>query len=123
VATYRDPEGIGELVVLLVREGQLVALGGLGRNEVKDLIEVLSGEVPSQAQVAVVYQRTEGNPLFVREVVRLQAADANQGRPPGTGGISIPGSVRAVIGRRLAPASPSAVGRGSGRPRVRPLIG
>ena len=114
VATHRDiamdrPERIDDAVGPLVREGQLVSLSGLSRNDVKDLIEVLSGAVPSQAQVAAVYQRTEGNPLFVREVVRLQAAEANQDRAPGTGGMSIPGSVRAVIGRRLAPLSASAV--------------
>jgi predicted ATPase len=109
VATYRDPEGIGDSVAPLVREGQLVALGGLGCNEVKDLIEVFSGAVPTQAQVVAVHQRTEGNPLFVREVVRLQAAEESDGRPPGTGGMSIPGSVRAVIGRRLAPLSAAAV--------------
>src|SRR4030095_12158090 len=60
--------------------------------------------VPPQAQVAAVHERTEGNPLFVREVVRLLATEATLERPGG-GGVPIPGSVRAVIGRRLAPLS------------------
>ncbi|HJW61237.1 MAG TPA: hypothetical protein VJ931_16535 [Actinomycetota bacterium] len=91
-----------------MREGQLVNLRGLGRDEVRGLMEVLSGVVPSQAQVAAVHERTEGNPLFVREVVRLLATEATLERP-GRGGVPIPGSVRAVIGRRLAPLSADAV--------------
>jgi predicted ATPase len=113
VGTYRDIEAArspdtSEAVGQLVREGQLLNLRGLGRDEVGGLIEVLSGVVPSQAQVAAVHERTEGNPLFVREVVRLLAAEATLQRP-GRGGVPIPGSVRAVIGRRLAPLSADAV--------------
>jgi predicted ATPase len=112
VGTYRDlvaerPQGIGEAVGELVREGQLLNLRGLDRAAVKALIETLSGGVPSQAQVAAVYERTEGNPLFVREVVRLLAAQAALERPEQ--GVPIPGTIRAVIGRRLAPLSADAV--------------
>ena len=112
VGTYRDlvaerPLGIGEAVGELVREGQLINLRGLDRAAVKALIETLSGGVPSQAQVAAVYERTEGNPLFVREVVRLLAAQAALERPEQ--GVPIPGTIRAVIGRRLAPLSAGAV--------------
>ena len=113
VGTYRDvamdqPERVGDGLGQLVREGQLVNLRGLGPDEVRGLMEVLSGVVPSQAQVAAVHERTEGNPLFVREVVRLLATEATLERP-GRGGAPIPGSVRAVIGRRLAPLSADAV--------------
>jgi AAA ATPase domain len=112
VGTYRDlvagrPLGIGEAVGELVREGQLVNLRGLDRGAVKALIETLSGVVASQAQVAAVYERTEGNPLFVREVVRLLAAQAALERPGQA--VPIPGTIRAVIGRRLAPLSSDAV--------------
>jgi tetratricopeptide (TPR) repeat protein len=58
--------------------------------------------------VAAIYEATEGNPLFVREVVRLLAAEATLERP-GRVGVPIPGSVRAVIQRRLAPLSADAV--------------
>ena len=113
VGTYRDvaadhPHGVGDAVGQLVREGQLLSLRGLGRDDVKDLLEVLSGVVPSDPQVVAVYERTEGNPLFVREVVRLLATETTPQRP-GPGGVPIPGSVRAVIGRRLAPLSSDAV--------------
>jgi tetratricopeptide (TPR) repeat protein len=113
VGLYRDVEaerraGIGEVVGDLVREGQLISLRGLDREDVKALIQGLSGVVPSEATVAAIYQATEGNPLFVREAVRLLASKATV-EHPGRGGVPIPGSVRAVIRRRLAPLSADAV--------------
>jgi tetratricopeptide (TPR) repeat protein len=109
VGTYRDlvaerPLAIGEMVGELVREGQLLTLRGLDRGAVKALIETLSGAVASPARVAAVHERTEGNPLFVREVVRLLAT---LDRPELA--VPIPGTIRAVIGRRLAPLSSDAV--------------
>jgi AAA ATPase domain len=113
VGTYRDvdagrPWGLGDAVGQLVREGQLLNLRGLDRRDVKALIEALSGGVPSEAEVAAVHQATEGNPLFVREAVRLLAAQAPV-EWSGRLGVPIPGSVRAVIERRLAPLSADAV--------------
>ena len=112
VGTFRDTEAArfpdtADAVGRLLREGQLLSVGGLGRDDVKDLIEVLSGVAPSPAQVAIVHEQTEGNPLFVREVVRLLATEAAQ--RTGRSGLPIPGSVRAVIGRRLTPLSADAV--------------
>jgi hypothetical protein len=83
-----------------VREGQLLNLRGLDRGAVKGPIEALSGVVPSEAKVAAIHATTEGNPLFVREAVRLLAAEATLDHP-GREGVPIPGSVRAVIQRRL----------------------
>jgi tetratricopeptide (TPR) repeat protein len=111
VGTFRDvaaerPQGIGEAVAELVREGQLLNLRGLDREAVQGLIEALCGVVPSQEQVASVFEQTEGNPLFVREAVRLLAAEAVLKR---TGrAVPIPGTIRAVIQRRLAPLSADA---------------
>ncbi|HZD00382.1 MAG TPA: BREX system ATP-binding domain-containing protein, partial [Actinomycetes bacterium] len=107
VEAERRP-GIGEAVGDLVREGQLVSLRGLDREDVKALIEGLSGVVASEAKIAAIHQATEGNPLFVREAVRLLASGATV-EHPGRGGVPIPGSVRAVIRRRLAPLSADAV--------------
>jgi predicted ATPase len=113
VGTYRDvgaspSQALGNALGQLVREGQLLNLRGLGRGDVKSLIETLSGVAPSEAQAAAVHQKTEGNPLFVREAMRLLATPATL---EGTGGLCmpIPGSVRAVIQRRFAPLSAEAV--------------
>jgi tetratricopeptide (TPR) repeat protein len=113
VGTYRDvamdrPGGVADVVGPLVREGQLLTLDGLGHDEVRSLIEVLSGVEASPEQVAAVHERTEGNPLFVREVVRLLVTEATLERP-GRADVPIPGSVRAVIGQRLRPLSAAAV--------------
>jgi predicted ATPase len=56
VTAFRDTEtarfpDIADAVGRLLRDGQLLSLGGLGRDDVKDLIEVLSGVAPSPAQV------------------------------------------------------------------------
>jgi hypothetical protein len=113
VATYRDvttapPPGVGDAVGQLVRDGQLLTLRGLGLHEMKGLIEALSGVAPSEAMAAAVHERTEGNPLFIREAVRLLAAEAALERP-GRLAVPIPGSVRAAIQRRLTPLSADAV--------------
>ena len=113
VGTYRDVDvgwspGIADSVGELVREGQLTTLRGLAREDVKALIGALLGAAPPDGLVAAVYDRTEGNPLFIREAVRLLASAGTveqQGRP----GVPIPGSVRALIQQRLAPLSADAV--------------
>ena len=114
VGTYRDVDADRQPAVLdavgqLVREGQLVTLGGLERDEVKGLMEALSGVAPSAADVAAVHETTDGNPLFVREVVRLLASEAADERPARRG-VPIPRSVQVAIQRRLAPLSADAVG-------------
>ena len=114
VGTYRDVDADRQPAVLdavgqLVREGQLVTLGGLERDEVEGLMEALSGVAPSAADVNAVHETTDGNPLFVREVVRLLASEAADERPARRG-VPIPRSVRVAIQRRLAPLSADAVG-------------
>jgi hypothetical protein len=58
----------------------------------------------SQPQVVAVHETTEGDPLFVREVVRLLAALEWLGQA-----VPIPGTIRAVIDRQLVPLSSDAV--------------
>ena len=113
VGTYRNVtadrvHGVGDAMGQLVREGHLLSLRGLDRREVQELIEALAGVAPSEAMVAAVHGATEGNPLFVRETVRLLAADAAL-EDPGRLRVPLSGSVRTVIGRRLAPLSADAV--------------
>lgn len=113
VGTYRDVDvgwspGIADLVGELVREGQLTTLRGLTPEEVEDLIGALLGAAPSDALVAAVHEKTEGNPLFIREAVRLLASTGSA-EQPGRPGVPIPGSVRALIQQRLAPLSADAV--------------
>jgi predicted ATPase len=113
VGTYRNltadrVHGVGDAVSQLVREGHLLGLRGLDRDAVGDLVEALAGVAPSAAMVAAVHEATEGNPLFVRETVRLLAGDVRL-EDPGHLRVPLSGSVRTVIGRRLAPLSADAL--------------
>jgi DNA-binding SARP family transcriptional activator len=79
-----------------------VELVGLTRPDVARLVELTAGLTPTPELVAGIWEETEGNPLFVDEVVRLLAQEGLLG-----GGrvdvdrIGVPHSVREVIGRRL----------------------
>ena len=113
LATYRDVEAApaaeaGDVLAALARRGTVQGLQGLDREQVERLVEQVSGAVALPEEVNAIYEATEGNPLFVREVTRLVATDDRldaQGRSR----ISIPQSVRAVIRRRLSPLSADAV--------------
>jgi predicted ATPase len=113
VATFRDvemarsPDGV-ELLGDLIREAELLNLQGLSPGETRDLVNALSGAVPPEEKLAAIQETTEGNPLFVREVVRLLAA-AHELQRPGELRVPIPDSVRAVIQQRLIPLSADAV--------------
>ena len=67
-----------------------LSLGGLSEQAVGDYVEA---ELDSRELAAALYERTEGNPLFLAETVRLLAVE---------GRIAIPPSLRDVIARRLA---------------------
>ena len=117
IGTYRDmelsrqhplAEALGELN--RERSFQRVLLRGLTQNDVHRFIEVAAGVDPDIGLVNAVYTQTEGNPLFVTEVVRLlvqegqldQSAALNTtGRQTDSWAVRIPEGVREVIGRRL----------------------
>jgi DNA-binding SARP family transcriptional activator/tetratricopeptide (TPR) repeat protein len=107
VGAYRnvDPtlsEPLLTTLVELAREPvtQRVALTGLGEAEVARFIQLAAPEEAGRELAPVVHAETEGNPLFVGEIVRLLAAERRLDEP-GTGSLAIPQSVREVIGRRL----------------------
>jgi DNA-binding SARP family transcriptional activator len=107
LAAYRDvdPTPTDPLTIAvteLLREPvtQALHLSGLRRGDVARFTEVISGEAPSEDLVATIHEETEGNPLFVGEIVRLLASE---GRLHGADGseVAIPQTVRDVIARRL----------------------
>jgi predicted ATPase len=68
------------------------------------MIEVLSGHQPSPAMVEVIYSNTDGNPLFVEELIRhLEQIQTNGDllERLQQGEVTLPQSLRLVIGRRL----------------------
>jgi tetratricopeptide (TPR) repeat protein len=80
-----------------------VPLFGLSGVEVAHMIEETAGVTPSESVVATVRRETEGNPLFVSEVIRLLAAEGGLERidDPAALRLAIPEGIREVIGRRV----------------------
>jgi tetratricopeptide (TPR) repeat protein len=101
VATYRDVEvnrshPLAALLTELRRNPAVerVALAGLGVDNVRALVDAVTSAPPELA--AALCERTNGNPLFVHEVLR-QRLEANTGDEP-----AIPEGIRDVIGQRLS---------------------
>ena len=112
IGTYRDMElsrqhPLAETLGELTRERlfQRVLLRGLTQEDVGRFIEIAAGVTPPSALVNSVYTQTEGNPLFVTEVVRLLVQEgelsAEKVQETDSWTIRIPEGVREVIGRRL----------------------
>jgi tetratricopeptide (TPR) repeat protein len=112
IGTYRDVEvnrrhPLSQTLGELTRERlfQRVLLRGLSPEDVGRFIELASGLAPPSGLVETVYRQTEGNPLFVTEVVRLLVQEgelsAARARQRDSWTVRIPEGVREVIGRRL----------------------
>ncbi|HEV2927772.1 MAG TPA: AAA family ATPase, partial [Propionibacteriaceae bacterium] len=104
LGTYRDTDlapdhPLAQCLDQLIREGLHVTLGGLSRGEVGHLVGALTGrQGPARDVVAQVHRRSGGNPLFVRELVRLlDTAKADNSAAPG----QLPEGVRAAVAGRL----------------------
>ena len=111
IGTYRDmelsrqhplAESLGELT--RERSFQPVLLRGLSQQDVVRFIEMAAGVDPPQGLAEAVHTQTEGNPLFVTEVVRLLVQEGELTQESGARDswtVRIPEGVREVIGRRL----------------------
>lgn len=110
IATFRDVEARlsaanADLFSKLGREGQRIDLPRLSEDEVAEL--VAHSDPPSSADLAhVLYRATEGNPLFLEEVLRLlkseRASDSIERIRQGT---AIPDGIREIVRARLGPLS------------------
>ena len=111
IGTYRDMElsrqhprsrTLGESTK--ERLFQRVLLRGLDQDDVVRFIELASGVNPPAGMLEAVYNQTEGNPLFVTEVVRLLVEEGELTHESGhrdSWSVRIPEGVREVIRRRL----------------------
>jgi len=87
---------------------QRLHLSGLTAEDVHRFVSVSIEKPPPVWLTSAIHEQTEGNPLFVREVVRLLAEQnyfATQQLTPGAA-IRLPEGVRETIGRRLNRLSP-----------------
>jgi tetratricopeptide (TPR) repeat protein len=113
VGTYRDVEvdrthPLSGVVAELRRSGTFlrVPLRGLTVDEVHRMYEQIRGQTVAWAQAEIVHRATEGNPLFVQEVLRYLVEEGivqrEGGRYVAQGpGVGIPEGLRDVVGRRL----------------------
>lgn len=106
IGTYRESELTPDhplfLVLGAVRRGsacRLLPVTGLRSDEIERYVATLSDRHPSTELVATLAERTEGNPLYLRELVHLLLAegtieDVRRWKQ------AIPSGIRQVIGRR-----------------------
>ena len=108
LATCRDVEvtrdhplaaGLSELA--RAQGATRISLSGLSRPDAGRLIETIAGHRPPAELVAAIHRETEGNPLFVGEVVRVLASEGWLRSEVDHRPWPIPEGVREVIGRRL----------------------
>ncbi|HEY7466740.1 MAG TPA: protein kinase, partial [Dehalococcoidia bacterium] len=114
VGTYRDVEvdrthPLSGAVAELRRSGTFlrVPLRGLTVDEVHRMYESLRGNEVPWGQAEAVHRQTEGNPLFVQEVLRYLVEEGFVVREGGRyvaqqPGEGVPEGLRDVIGRRLS---------------------
>jgi hypothetical protein len=103
IGTYRDVDArlstaVHSALGRIAREGRYIALSRLSREAVERWVARVS---PSPELVASLWERTEGNPLFILETLRLVR---EQGR--GAAAPRLPELVREVIEARLGALSP-----------------
>jgi class 3 adenylate cyclase len=120
VGTYRDSElsrghPLVSHLAALRREPSTrrIDLGGLNDHEVVELIEAAAGYDIGDDGVQLAHavrQETDGNPFFVTELLRhlaesgaiVEGADGRYVLREAPGGMDLPGSVRDVVGERVA---------------------
>ncbi len=125
LATYRDTElghehPLGDLLADLRRQRAVerLSLLGLDSSGVAAYLEQAAGHALDDEDLALaraIHEETEGNPFFVREVLRHLTETGALAEQAGRWGIrlaiedvGIPEGVREVVGRRLARLSPAA---------------
>jgi DNA-binding SARP family transcriptional activator len=109
----RPEQQPGQLLAALLREGaELLELPPLGRDETARLLDTLLDGPPSEPLHEALFATTEGNPLFVEQLVLALREERRLDRRDGlwhqVGAASPrpPTVIRAVIGQRLERLSP-----------------
>jgi tetratricopeptide (TPR) repeat protein len=100
VGTYRDVEArlsreIAQALGLIAREASLLPLDRLNRREVATFIAQATGSAPAEDRVEALHRRSEGNPLFLCELLQLDAP-----------AVHVPPGIDAVIRARLSRLAP-----------------
>ncbi len=106
VCAYRDVDPtlgapLSAALAELVREPHTTQIGlaGLSEPDVAEYIELATGTEAAPRLAQAIHEETEGNPLFVGEVVHLLDAEGRMAEADAH--LRIPPGVRAVIGERV----------------------
>jgi DNA-binding SARP family transcriptional activator len=107
VGTYRDTETgsdhpLTATLADLSRTSALqrLPLGGLSESDVQRLVDMFADGEHRDVDASIVFQRTEGNPFFVGELLRMLQEDATLSIEEWAN--VVPPGVRDVIGQRLS---------------------
>ncbi len=106
LATRDAPSEVGpalaETLALLARLGtHRVDLGGLDARDVRDWVAFHHGVAVGEESSARIIARTDGNPFYVTELVRLLVTEGVLAQPEATSWGSVPTGVRDVVRQRL----------------------
>jgi hypothetical protein len=108
LGAYRDVdpipgEPLREALAEVLREpvSRRLELRGLSEPEVGEYVELAATELASPELVSTLSEETEGNPLFVGEIVRLLSVEGVPGELAQGAPFAIPQRVGEVIARRL----------------------
>ena len=107
VAAYRDADAstkspLQSALGGLIRDPgvERVHLSGLSQSAIGQVAERLCDVTLSDSAIKMIYQRTDGNPLFAIELIKV-LIDESAGAAIATMPAKIPAGVRETIGRRL----------------------
>ncbi len=114
VGTCRDAETDGHQSLVSVlrdlnREGltELVRVAPLGLQATRELISDVLGQPELSDELApLVYQKAEGNPYFVRQIIAALVQDVDTLTPEAIRNLGVPDTIRAVVMQRLERLSP-----------------
>ncbi len=105
IGTLRDADArmaaSGGALLDVVQRSRCLALRRLDSEHVGQFLELASGSEPSAAARDGIHRTTEGNPLFVTEMVRLMLGHADWQQLE-WGSVAVPRSIRQAIRARLA---------------------
>src|SRR5262249_30350338 len=93
----------------LARSSHRLTLTGLTGDDVAQYVLAACGRAPAPDTVEAILRATEGNAVFVTQVVRLPIAPGQPDAPVGrSSSLDLPAGVQEVIRRRIEPLSAEA---------------
>ncbi len=113
IGTYRATEThrceTGSLLIKVARDAHEIRLHRLTRDDIAEYLERVTDGPPSPSSVETIATATEGNPLYLGEIVNLLRIRGELGGvTDGTVTITVPDTIKATIRERIAALSDDA---------------